>query len=82
MAKIKSKSINKSVGLLIKSLRLEKDLSQESLADLSGLDRTYISGVERNQRNLTIKTLSKIILHLVESESEFFRLLAKELGNE
>ena len=36
-------------------------MSQEKLADNSELDRTYISGVERLARNLTINSLEKII---------------------
>jgi transcriptional regulator with XRE-family HTH domain len=35
-------------------------LSQEELADRSGLDRTYISGIERGRRNPTIKILQKV----------------------
>ena len=39
-------------------------MSQEELADRSGLDRTYISGVERGVRNPTVAVLEKIALGL------------------
>ena len=48
--------------ILARNIRLErnkKNLSQEDLADLAGLDRTYISGIERGIRNPTITVLAK-----------------------
>jgi len=50
----------KEFGLNLKKLRLEKKLSQEELANLSGLHRTYIGCVERGEKNITIKNLYKI----------------------
>jgi transcriptional regulator with XRE-family HTH domain len=35
-------------------------VSQEELADRAGLDRTYVSGVERNQRNPTLRVMQKL----------------------
>lgn len=49
-----------SVGNKIKELRKERNLSQEGLALLSGLDRTYINGVENGRRNISIINLEKI----------------------
>lgn len=56
----------------IKFFRLQQKLSQEKLADLANLDRTYISGVERQTRNLTINSLENIIRALNISNQEFF----------
>lgn len=50
----------KNVGLTIKDARKEKGMSQESLALTSGLDRSYIGGVERGERNVSIINLKKI----------------------
>ena len=44
----------------MKRLRLDKQLSQEALADLCDLDRTYISGIERKRRNLGIRNIQRI----------------------
>jgi transcriptional regulator with XRE-family HTH domain len=52
--------ITKAVGKTIRDLRTERSLSQEDLADLTNLHRTYISSVERGKRNISIKNLEKI----------------------
>jgi len=44
----------------MKRLRKERGWSQEALADAAGLDRTYISGIERVQRNPTVIVLERI----------------------
>ncbi len=48
------------IGKKIRQFREELNLSQEDLADKSDLDRTYIGGVERGERNVTILSLQKI----------------------
>lgn len=65
----------------IKSLRKKKGLSQEGLADIAGLDRTYISGIERETRNPTIKSIQKIIIALDESDSDFLELVREHLND-
>lgn len=52
--------INKAVGTKIKSLRLEKKLSQEKLAGLAEIDRTYMQSIEKGERNISIAILYKI----------------------
>ena len=50
----------KQLAEKIKSKRLELNLSQEALADKCGLDRTYISFVERSKRNPSYLSLVKL----------------------
>jgi transcriptional regulator with XRE-family HTH domain len=49
--------IRQQVGLNVRQVRKERGWSQEELAFQSGLDRTYISGVERGVRNPTVLVL-------------------------
>ena len=45
------------VGRALRRYRTAKGLSQEEFADLCGLDRTYVSGIERGLRNPTVVVL-------------------------
>lgn len=47
-------------GKKVKELRKQKGLSQEALALLCDLDRTYIGGVERGERNIGLINIYKI----------------------
>lgn len=57
-------------GCYVKELRLSLGLSQEQLATLCGLDRTYISGIERGKRNLSLVNIVKPASSLNISPSE------------
>lgn len=52
--------IRRQVGLNVRHIRKERGWSQEALAFESGLDRTYISGVERGVRNPTVLVLYEL----------------------
>ena len=60
------------LGNRIRALRREKELSQEQFASLCGLDRTYISDVERGRRNISIINLHNIADALDISLSKLF----------
>ncbi|WP_288841738.1 helix-turn-helix domain-containing protein [uncultured Deefgea sp.] len=47
-------------GLRLKQLRLEQGLSQEQLGLLADLDRTYISGIERGVRNISLLNILRL----------------------
>lgn len=49
-----------ALGDRIRELRLARGISQEQLAHLAGLDRTYVSGVERGHRNIGLDNIYKI----------------------
>ena len=50
----------KKIGRAIREKREELGISQEKLAELSGLHRTYRRSVDRGERNLSIMNLEKI----------------------
>jgi transcriptional regulator with XRE-family HTH domain len=53
-----------TVGRNLRSLRVARGLSQEAMADVLGVHRTYMGGVERGERNLTLKSLERIAARL------------------
>ena len=58
------------IGQRIKKMRIKKGLSQEKLALLSDLDRTYIPSIENGKRNISITVLEKLSNALDISVSE------------
>jgi transcriptional regulator with XRE-family HTH domain len=67
------------LGAVIRRLRLERELSVESLAATAGIHWTYLSGIERGRRNPTWKVLRGIARSLGVEISELARL-AEELA--
>jgi transcriptional regulator with XRE-family HTH domain len=53
-------SLQTSFGNLLREKRIEKDLSQEKLADLAGLHFTYVSSVERGERNISLENIGRL----------------------
>ena len=60
-------------GKNLKRLRLEKGISQESLAFAADLDRTYIPSIEKGLRNVSITVVEKLAIALNADISEFFK---------
>ncbi len=65
--------IKKKFGNNLKRLRLEKGISQESLALSANLDRTYIPSIEKGLRNVSITVVEKLAIALNADISEFFK---------
>ena len=70
-----AKKLKESVSETLKKIRVSQNISQEELADRADLDRTYISGVERGIRNITLESLESIVNGLGIELSEFIDLL-------
>ena len=60
MGKGQENRIKKEFGARLKSIRQQRGLSQEALALACDLDRTYIGGVERGERNISLINIHKI----------------------
>lgn len=56
--------ITQTLSHNVKRLRLDREWSQEELADQCGLHRTYVGAVERGERNVTLSSLELIALAL------------------
>jgi transcriptional regulator with XRE-family HTH domain len=65
-----TKTTLEKFGQRVRSLRAKAGISQEKLAELSDLHRTYISGVERGERNPSLTSISRIARALNVSLSE------------
>lgn len=52
--------IKQRLGLKIKELRKQKGLSQEKLANLADIDRTYLPTIEKGERNVSIEVVEKL----------------------
>jgi transcriptional regulator with XRE-family HTH domain len=48
------------IGANLRRLRKSKGLSQETLADLAGIHRTYVGCVERSEKNISIDSLERL----------------------
>ena len=60
------------VGKRVKELRHKLGISQEELADLAELDRTYITSVECGKRNISIINIEKLAIALKVTLKQFF----------
>jgi len=52
--------VRKQFGKRVKQLRQENELSQEALAHLADLDRTYIPSIEKGERNVSVEVIQKL----------------------
>lgn len=53
-------TFEKEIGLRIVKLRKQKNLTQEDLAGLAEIDRSYLSEIENGYKNISVQTLKKI----------------------
>lgn len=62
----------KVFGLRVRELRKEMKFSQERLASIAGLDRSYLGGIERGRRNPSLKNICEIARALGVAPADLF----------
>ena len=72
--------LDQMLGLEIQHRRTEKCWSQEYLAEMTGLHRTYISQLERGLKSPSVRVLSHITNTLGVTMSEFLRAVEESLS--
>ncbi|MED3995300.1 helix-turn-helix domain-containing protein [Peribacillus sp. NPDC096447] len=60
------------IGKNIKTIRKQKNLTQEALSEMCGLQTSFLAGIERGDRNITLQTLERIIDGLEVEPQELF----------
>ncbi len=65
-------NIKQRVGNKVKEFRKLKGLSQEKLANLSEIDRTYLPTIEKGERNVSIEILERLAKALNINIKDFF----------
>jgi transcriptional regulator with XRE-family HTH domain len=56
--------LQRTVGRNLRAYREARGLSQEAFADVLGVHRTYMGAIERGERNLTLKSVERIVARL------------------
>lgn len=65
--------LQKKVGRNIRSYRQKRGLSQEAFAEVLGIHRTYMGGLERGECNLTLRSLERIAEQMGVEVEELMR---------
>ena len=63
-------NIQTTIGLRIKEIRTEKNLTQEAVAFKAEIDRTFMNHVENGKRNVSVETLEKILCNGLEMKND------------
>ena len=79
MIDLANMNIKVKIGLRIKQLRKEIELTQEALAYNAEVDRTYVTDVENGRRNVSVEILERLVKALQVSFADFFN--SKEFRN-
>jgi len=70
---VRREDLRAQFGRRVRELRLAKGLSQEELAEVSGLHRNYIGGIERGERNVALLNIGRLAAALGTNLVELFK---------
>lgn len=65
--------LQRAVGRNLRAYREERGLSQEAFAEAVGVHRTYMGGLERGERNITLRSLERLAALLAMDPKELLR---------
>ena len=65
-------TVQKEFGNRLREIRQEQLLTQEELAHMAGLNRTYIGDIERGEKNITLVSMSRLAKALGVKIRDFF----------
>lgn len=65
--------LQRTLGARLRAYRDRRALSQEALAAVLGVHRTYMGGIERGERNLTLKSVERIAQRLAMDPLDLLR---------
>jgi CheY-like chemotaxis protein/DNA-binding XRE family transcriptional regulator len=69
---VHNKEVQSQFGLVVRAWRSRRGISQEELAERAGLHRTYVSDVERGNRNVSLTSIERLAVALEVSASQLF----------
>lgn len=72
----------RAFGRVVRRLRVLRGLSQEGLADLAGIHRTYIGGIERGERNPTLTMIHRLAEAIGVSPTKLFEPEERQFPDE
>jgi transcriptional regulator with XRE-family HTH domain len=61
---VPTSKIKTAFGDRLRGIRQGAHISQERLAEIAGLHRTYVSSVERGERNVSLETIERLAIAL------------------
>ena len=75
------RALAEKFGALVRQLRLERGLSQETYAQACELERPHVGKIERGEVNVTVATTLKLVDGLNLTLADFFAKLERDLKN-
>ena len=71
--------LRRDIGQRVRELRKDRGLSQEKLAELAGVHRTFVGKIERGESAITVDSIAVLCYALDTTLAEFFGAFSKPL---